>query len=62
MLRVRERGWSVATWSENLRRLEATVDQTTLEGLTPQGTRAVRQLVEQLGSEREPEDICGPGG
>lgn len=58
--RVRERGWSVATWSDSLRALEARVDKTTLEGPTPQGSRAVRQLVEQLGSEHEPEDIHDP--
>jgi flavin reductase (DIM6/NTAB) family NADH-FMN oxidoreductase RutF len=58
--RVRERGFSVATWSENLRNLEATVDDTTLAGLTPHGRRAVRQLVEQLGGEHEPDDIRDP--
>jgi flavin reductase (DIM6/NTAB) family NADH-FMN oxidoreductase RutF len=58
--RVRDRGFSVATWSENLRRLEATVDDTTLAGLTPHGRRAVRQLVEQLGGEHEPGDIRDP--
>jgi flavin reductase (DIM6/NTAB) family NADH-FMN oxidoreductase RutF len=58
--RVRDRGFSVATWSENLRKLEATVDDTTLAGLTPQGRRAVRQLVEQLGGEHEPDDIRDP--
>lgn len=54
--RVRERGWSVTVWSEHLRGLEATVDRTTLEGLTPHGRSTVRQLVEQLGDEYEPED------
>lgn len=55
--RVRERGWSVATWSDSLRKLESRVDETTLRGLTPHGRRAVRQLVEQLGSEHEPDDL-----
>ncbi len=58
--RVRQRGWSVATWSESLRKLEETVDRTTLEGLTPHGSRSVRQLVEELGSEHEPEDVHDP--
>ncbi|MBJ7595474.1 MAG: flavin reductase [Candidatus Dormibacteraeota bacterium] len=55
--RVRERGWSVGIWSESLRNLEATVDKTTLGGLTPHGSRAVRQMVEELGSEHEPADV-----
>ncbi|WP_103337747.1 flavin reductase [Amycolatopsis sp. CA-126428] len=55
--RVRARGWSVATWSDSLRELESSVDDTTLKGLTPHGRRAVRQLVEQLGSEHEPDDL-----
>ncbi len=55
--RVRARGWSVATWSDSLRKLESNVDETTLKGLTPHGRRAVRQLVEQLGSEHEPDDL-----
>jgi flavin reductase (DIM6/NTAB) family NADH-FMN oxidoreductase RutF len=58
--RVRERGWSVAVWSEDLRRLEATVDKTTLDGFTPHGSRTVRQLVEQLGGEHEPADVRDP--
>jgi flavin reductase (DIM6/NTAB) family NADH-FMN oxidoreductase RutF/DNA-binding IclR family transcriptional regulator len=59
--RVRARGWSVATWSDSLRELESRVDDTTLNGLTPHGRRAVRQLVEQLGSEHEPDDLHDPG-
>ncbi|MGX6604991.1 flavin reductase [Micromonosporaceae bacterium Da 78-11] len=58
--RVRERGWSIATWSDNLRRLEATVDRTTLDGVTPHGSRAVRELVDQLNGEHEPEDLDDP--
>ncbi|WP_410623672.1 flavin reductase [Amycolatopsis sp. cmx-8-4] len=59
--RVRERGWSVATWSDSLRELESTVDETTVKGLTPHGRRAVRQLVDRLGSEHEPGDLHDPG-
>jgi flavin reductase (DIM6/NTAB) family NADH-FMN oxidoreductase RutF len=59
--RVRERGWSVAVWSDDLRKLEATVDRTTLEGLTPHGSRTVRELVGQLGGEYEPEDVRDRG-
>ncbi|MEC3978023.1 flavin reductase [Amycolatopsis sp. H20-H5] len=58
--RVRARGWSVATWSDSLRKLESSVDDTTLHGLTPHGRRAVRQLVDQLGSEHEPDDLHDP--
>ncbi|WP_103356034.1 flavin reductase [Amycolatopsis sp. CA-128772] len=58
--RVRERGWSVATWSDSLRKLETSVDETTLKGLTPHGRRAVRHLIEQLGSEHEPDDLHDP--
>jgi flavin reductase (DIM6/NTAB) family NADH-FMN oxidoreductase RutF len=55
--RVRRRGFSMSTWSDNLRRLEAMVDRTTLAGLTPHGREAVVRLVEQLGAEHEPEEI-----
>ncbi|MFB7652502.1 MULTISPECIES: flavin reductase [unclassified Streptomyces] len=55
--RVRKRGWSIATWSDSLRRLESSVDETTLKGLTPHGRRAIRQLVDQLGSEHEPDEL-----
>ena len=55
--RVRQRGWSVGIWSDSLRNLEATVDKATLEGLTPHRSRTVRQLVDQLGTEHEPEDV-----
>ena len=55
--RVRARGWSVATWSDAMRRLESTVDKTTRNGLTPQGRKAVRTLVGQLGGEHEPDDL-----
>jgi flavin reductase (DIM6/NTAB) family NADH-FMN oxidoreductase RutF/DNA-binding IclR family transcriptional regulator len=58
--RVQERGWSLAMWSDNLRQLEASVDKTTLEGLTPHGSKAIRQLIEQLNSEHEPEDVRDP--
>ncbi|GGM94507.1 flavin reductase [Lentzea pudingi] len=55
--RVRARGWSVATWSDSLRKLESTVDETTLNGLTPHGRLAIRQLIGQLGGEHEPDDL-----
>ena len=55
--RVRERGWSVATGSETHRELEAMLGRTTLEGLTPNDTRELRDLIDRLGGEYEPEDI-----
>lgn len=59
--RVRERGWAVATWSDNLRSLEAVVDRATLEGPSPQAKREIQQMVHQLGSEHDPEDVLDPG-
>lgn len=61
LARVRDRGWSVTTWSDDLRALEATVDDTLRYGVTPQARRSVRELVGQLTTEHEPADLDGLG-
>lgn len=55
--RVRTRGYAVATWSDKLRELEATVDRVTRQGLTPSAQQAVQHLVKDLDDEHEPERI-----
>lgn len=60
LARVRERGWAVATWSDDIRRIEAVVDKTTLEGSSPQAKREIQQMLHRLGSEHDPEDILDP--
>lgn len=57
LARVRERGWSITAWSDDLRELERAVDETLRTGVTPHTRRAVRQLIGKLGPEHEPEDI-----
>jgi flavin reductase (DIM6/NTAB) family NADH-FMN oxidoreductase RutF/DNA-binding IclR family transcriptional regulator len=59
LARVRERGWSVTTWSDDLRELESAVDETLRTGVTPHARHAVRELIGRLGAEHEPEDIDG---
>lgn len=60
LARVRDRGWSVTTWSDDLRTLEAAVDDTLRCGVTPQARRTVRELVGQLTTEHEPADLHDP--
>ncbi|WP_312867381.1 flavin reductase [Amycolatopsis pithecellobii] len=62
LARVRDRGWSVTTWSDDLRALEATVDDTLRHGVTPQARRSVRELVGRLTAEHEPADLARAQG
>ncbi|MFI5957654.1 flavin reductase [Cryptosporangium sp. NPDC051539] len=61
LARVRSRGWSVTTWSDDLRALETTVDDTLRHGVTPRARCTVRELVGQLTTEHEPADLDGLG-
>ncbi len=59
LARVRDRGWSVVTWSDRLRDLEATVDQLTHSGSTPPAHSTVRRLIAELNDEHEPANLEG---
>lgn len=56
--RVRERGYSIATWSDDLRELEAAIDHQTRHGSTPVTTNTVQHLAGEVDGQHEPEHLA----